>query len=281
MSVIGQQIKKFRVAKGVTQEQLGQLVGVSTQAVSKWECGGTPDPELLPSLSDALDVSIDALFGREEKSAAIALAQKLCGMQDKESFCHAFDLCWAMVLGLLHDPVPDNILNAHMDFAAMDSVAHLSFSRIMHDGGMVAVRNAPDFRHFFLMLEPEKGLSAHLSEPEKLRRVFSVLSDETTLRVLSSMYTRINTPVAASLISKISGVSIEMVEKQLEILCRYKLVKRTVIATAAGEMYSYMFNQESAVIALLCFADELARQEEGEFAWSITRTKPLLQTTIV
>lgn len=280
MSTIGQQIKKFRTAKGITQEQLGQLVGVTTQAVSKWECGGTPDAELLPSLSDALDVSINALFGREEKSAALALAQKLCKMGDEESFRYAFDLCWAMELGLTHDPMPDSVLNAHMDHAALDSVPHPSFSRVMHDGGMAAARHSPDFRHFFLMTEPKEGLSAHLSDPEKLRRVFSLFADETMLKVLSSMYTRLNTPVAASLISKNTGLSIPEVERYLLTLCQNKLVKRTVIATAAGDIYSYMFNMESAVIALLCFADELARMEKDEFIWSITRTKPLLQTTL-
>lgn len=280
MSVIGQQIKKYRMEKGVTQEQLGQLVGVTTQAVSKWECGGTPDAELLPSLADALGVSIDALFGREEKSVALSLIQKLCAMPEEESFCYAFDLCWAMLHGLLHDPIPDSVLNVYMDLDAMNSAPHPSFSRIMHDGGMATARVAPDFMHYFLMLEPKEGLSAHLSEPAKLREVFSVLADEATLKVLTSMYTRLNTPVAASLISKISEISIADVERHLDILCRNKLVKRTVIATANGEMYSYMFNQESAVIALLCFADELARQEDGEFAWSITRTKPLLQSTL-
>ena len=94
------------------------------------------------------------------------------------------------------------------------------------------------------------------------------------------MYTRLNTPVAASLISKNTGMSIPDVERYLEILCQNKLVKRTVIATAAGDIYSYMFNQESAVIALLCYADELARMEDDEFVWSITRTKPLFQTTL-
>lgn len=280
MSVIGQQIKKFRMAKGVTQEQLGQLVGVTTQAVSKWECGGTPDAELLPSLSEALGVSIDALFGREEQSVALALAKQLCQMPDEEAFHYAFSLCWAMELGLTHDALPDNLLEAYMDISAMDSKSHPSFSRVMHDGGMVAARNVPDFRHFFLMMEPKKGISAHLCEPEKLRRVFSLFADETMLKVLSSMYTRLNTPVAASLISKNTGMSIPDVERYLEILCQNKLVKRTVIATAAGDIYSYMFNQESAVIALLCYADELARMEDDEFVWSITRTKPLFQTTL-
>ena len=36
-------LKKYCTKKGLTQEQLGQLLGVTTQAVSKWERGGTPD----------------------------------------------------------------------------------------------------------------------------------------------------------------------------------------------------------------------------------------------
>ena len=36
MSVIGEQIKKIRTEKGITQEQLGELIGVTTQAVSRW-----------------------------------------------------------------------------------------------------------------------------------------------------------------------------------------------------------------------------------------------------
>lgn len=280
MSIIGQQIKKYRMAKSITQEQLGQLVGVTTQAVSKWECGGTPDAELLPNLADALGISIDALFGRMERSAALALAQKLCHMPEPEGCQHAFDLCWAMELGLTHDSLPDDMLALYLDHSNLDNYSDHSFSRVMHDSGMALARHSPDFHHFFLMLEPEKGLSAHLSEPEKLRQVFALLADEIILKVLSSMYTRLNTPVAASLIGKISGISIETVEHQLDILCQHKLVKRSVIATAEGDMYSYMFNQEGPVIALLCLADELARQGDDEFAWSITRTKPLLQSTI-
>lgn len=66
MCEIGKQIKKYRTTKGITQEQLGNLVGVTCQAVSKWERGGVPDAELLPSQSRALDVSIDTLFGLKE-----------------------------------------------------------------------------------------------------------------------------------------------------------------------------------------------------------------------
>ncbi len=41
--LIGAQISKFRKAAGLTQEELGEAVGISGQAVSRWECGGAPD----------------------------------------------------------------------------------------------------------------------------------------------------------------------------------------------------------------------------------------------
>ena len=64
-NLIGAQITKFRKAAGLTQEELGRAAGVSTQAVSRWECGGTPDVALMPAIADKLGVTIDALFGRE------------------------------------------------------------------------------------------------------------------------------------------------------------------------------------------------------------------------
>ena len=101
MGVIGQHIKKYRLLKGITQEQLGLLVGVTTQAVSKWECGGTPDAELLPRIAEVLEISIDALFGREDKNFALYMARKVGCMPKEESFQYVFRLLWAMGVGLL------------------------------------------------------------------------------------------------------------------------------------------------------------------------------------
>ena len=67
---IGQKIKQLRYKAGLTQEQLGERLGLSAQAVSKWETAVTmPDISLLPALAETFGVSIDELFdlSREQK----------------------------------------------------------------------------------------------------------------------------------------------------------------------------------------------------------------------
>lgn len=74
MNDIGKQITALRREKNMTQEQLANLIGVSAQTVSKWECGTTmPDILLLPVLAGIFDISIDALFGIERESSPAPL----------------------------------------------------------------------------------------------------------------------------------------------------------------------------------------------------------------
>jgi len=64
---LGHAIKRLRTERGVTQEQLGEAMGVSYQAVSKWETGATlPDVALLPELAVYFGVDIDALFSIDD-----------------------------------------------------------------------------------------------------------------------------------------------------------------------------------------------------------------------
>lgn len=61
---IGQNIKKYRKEKGYTQRELADMIGVSVQAVSKWETEvGAPDISQIVPLASALEISTDELFG--------------------------------------------------------------------------------------------------------------------------------------------------------------------------------------------------------------------------
>ena len=65
---IGQQICYLRKARGLTQADLGERLGASFQAVSKWERGETlPDISLLSTLSDALETTIDNILRIEDR----------------------------------------------------------------------------------------------------------------------------------------------------------------------------------------------------------------------
>ena len=61
--ITGITIRKLREAKGMTQLQLAEEIGVSSKAVSKWETAkGLPDISLIEALSQALGVSVMELM---------------------------------------------------------------------------------------------------------------------------------------------------------------------------------------------------------------------------
>lgn len=69
---IGKRIAALRKEKGLKQEELAQLLGISGQAVSKWENDQTcPDISLLPQLAKILGVSVDELLSGKQETAPV------------------------------------------------------------------------------------------------------------------------------------------------------------------------------------------------------------------
>lgn len=64
---IGENLKKLRLSKGLTQEQAAEVFGVSPQAISRWENDSAyPDITLLPGIAIFYDTSIDAIVSMDE-----------------------------------------------------------------------------------------------------------------------------------------------------------------------------------------------------------------------
>lgn len=81
---LGNNIRAFRRREKRTQEELAEALGVSSQAVSRWESGGSfPDMNLIPSIANYFDVTIDELFGyTKERSKRIdGLAARIYEMK--------------------------------------------------------------------------------------------------------------------------------------------------------------------------------------------------------
>ena len=69
--MIGEKLKKLRRNRDLTQEEVANHIGISFQAISKWERGdGYPDITMLPTLANYFEVSVDELIGMEEISSA-------------------------------------------------------------------------------------------------------------------------------------------------------------------------------------------------------------------
>lgn len=78
--ILGKRIYELRKEKGLSQEALADKLGVSRQAISKWECGeALPDTDNLISISRLFGVSLDTLVGNEDiknEARAEATAQE-------------------------------------------------------------------------------------------------------------------------------------------------------------------------------------------------------------
>ena len=81
---IGKNIAKYRKAKGLTQEELGAKLGVTNQAVSKWESEvSMPDVMLLPEIATALNITLNDLYGIAQEPERVSVSA-----DEFPSFCH-------------------------------------------------------------------------------------------------------------------------------------------------------------------------------------------------
>ena len=89
-TIFCENLKKFRLAKGFTQEQIADKLNVNSQTVSRWECGTTlPDILTLPELAKLYEVTIDDFY-KKSTVAYNNYAQRLASVyedsRDPEDF---------------------------------------------------------------------------------------------------------------------------------------------------------------------------------------------------
>ncbi|MBQ2827725.1 MAG: helix-turn-helix domain-containing protein [Clostridia bacterium] len=92
-TTFGKNLKRLRISKNLTQEQVSQMLNVSAKAVSRWECGTTmPDVMLLPRIAKLYCVTVDDLY-KEKCIAYDNYAQRLMSVYEqtgrKEDFWNA------------------------------------------------------------------------------------------------------------------------------------------------------------------------------------------------
>lgn len=112
---IGTNIKRMRLAKGMTQEQLASLLAVSTAAVSKWEARNTyPDITMLFPLAEIFGVSVDELLGYDEAKSEAEIA-RIIGEHSRLGAEGKFDEAAELIFRARRDHPHDfRIMNTYM-----------------------------------------------------------------------------------------------------------------------------------------------------------------------
>lgn len=127
--MFSEKLPELRRAGGMSQEELASKIGVSRQAVSKWETGeAMPDLNKLLALSDALGVSLDQLCGREgigSNERPTASQKKKCGFWPV--LCAILTLLVLLLLlqlGNLHNASPEG--GAPVEVTVVETTAFYS-----------------------------------------------------------------------------------------------------------------------------------------------------------
>lgn len=69
---VGNIIKNARLKKGLTQRQLGEMIGKSNNVLTNWEKGvNSPDVDMIEQLCSILDIQVNEMFPGEEKNNSI------------------------------------------------------------------------------------------------------------------------------------------------------------------------------------------------------------------
>lgn len=93
---IGTTIKRLRRERDITQEQLAEYLGISTGAVSQWECDRTaPDITQLPLLANIFDVSTDELLeidGKKKDEIIQVFLEKYDELSNNGDLMSRFDI---------------------------------------------------------------------------------------------------------------------------------------------------------------------------------------------
>ncbi len=282
---IGEKIAKYRKLKGFTQEQLGESVGVSGQAVSKWENGGVPDTYLLPTISKVLGVSIDSLFGVEKKISdytqneilddlfKFCLQKMHCKDNRIDFFKFMFDTIWTVQSAyfgnesrpLLKDVVEKNRGNSQIT------------SQIINDEGTTYLSLVENFPFFSAVCDTPE-ISKKLLSEKNFSEFFSLLASEDGMKAI--LFTQSATETSqytADMISKKIGITLERFLEVEPLLVKYGLLNEDSLTLDDSIIKVYHKWSNPEIRPLLMMAYQFINARQCYYDFTCNRTKPYFE----
>ena len=249
-------IKRLRQEKNLTQEQLAAKLGVSAQAVSKWETSETyPDGTLLVPLAQELGVSLDVLFDNNSVSMAdisSRIMSLIYNTKAKERFNVARDICWQIERGLFNC-----CMEIEKEYDPNEIKNQKQASYILDDTGFTIISNGKE-PFFAVFPQPEEGFGHFLEDKEELRKIFEALSHKDTVNALIYLYQEGRDYVfESSVLAKKCEIGNDQIDAVLEDLRMLKVVWGQEVTINGKKRMLYYSRQSHILVAIFLIAREI------------------------
>ena len=279
----GESLQALRKEAKVTQEQLATHLGVSAQAVSKWENGSYPDGDLLPRIADYFGVSIDYLYGRQDRSVSmekqvVTKFGKIWddvrnGTPQDDGWRRYVDavkrLVWCVEIGAWA-----NNESEYFDCPYSEEKISKTASAIVNNFSASFMSLVKDKEFFLFLPQPTdaEGYEKWFRDTDDVRKLFAFLSDRDNLDVVTFLYSLRQGEFAGSeTIARQTGVPKEKVDSAMEYLCSIGghgngPVKNMEILDINGNnsgAYGTYISLASMVIGLFALADFYVHAPQG------------------
>lgn len=276
VEMVGRQIAALRKEKGVRQEDLAAFVGVTAQAVSKWENGGAPDAELLPVIADFFGVSIDALFGYtciQAEDVYEQIQKRIDQKPQEERFAEAIECCWAVEQALFGHGVKKDALASCTKQMHRDSQ---TYSSVCTDDGFTRMGVGNRMQYFFLMPDTEDKQKALLEDMD-YPAFFAAFSERDVFRACVMLHGRESRKAfTEKLLMQQLDIGPEKAKEVAGVLLKYHLLSQMQIETEEAEQTVYQFRETPSFVAFLVFAREMIQPPNSFYCYKGGRGKPYL-----
>lgn len=255
---IGGNIKKYRTALSLTQEELANTVGVTAQAVSKWETGESiPDGALFIPIADALGVTLDRLCGHEavhEADAYNAVIKLIGKAGSKGEFEKIREICWQTQKALFGIAA----FGSAADYKTCELDGVVNSSAVSRNNGFTFISNRPELPFYSVFPEPNDGYGKTLRYDEAYREVFASLGDSYTLKTLFWLYGKSRGYMFDSkALARECDIPDDIIDKVTVNLLTLKTVSKSEININGTERIVYTLFPRYEWVAVLAMVNEI------------------------